>query len=70
MVSSERLGKAVVCSALSLGLSPNHSAVTESAEYPARSVLGSGAGFSFSLGHMTRPLTISRASGSRPLLPP
>src|SRR5207245_5039002 len=51
-------------------LSPNNSAPTKSAEYSAHSVLGSGARFSLSLGHMTRPLTITRASGSRPLLPP
>jgi hypothetical protein len=51
-------------------LSSNHSAPSKGAEYSAYSVLGSGARFSLSLGHITRPLTISRASGSRPLLPP
>ena len=51
-------------------LSPNNSAPTKGAEYSAYSVLGSGARFSLSLSHMIRPLTISRASGSRPLLPP
>jgi hypothetical protein len=53
-----------------LGFSSNDSAPSQSAEYSAHGVLGSGARFSFSLGHMTRPLMISRARGSRPLLPP
>src|SRR5437667_9546718 len=60
----------LVRSGLPLGLSPITSAPTNSAEYSAHSVLGSSARFSLSLGHITRPLTISRASGSRPLLPP
>src|SRR5439155_15823817 len=54
---------------LPVSLSPNHSAPTKSADYSAHSVLGSSARFALSLGHGTRPLTISRASGSRPLLP-
>ena len=57
-------------SGLSLDISPDHSAVSKGVENPAYSVLGSGACFSFFLGHMIRPLTISRASGSKPLLPP
>ena len=52
------------------GLSPDHSAPTQGAKDSAQGILGSSARFSFSLAHRTSPLTISRASGSRPLLPP
>jgi hypothetical protein len=55
---------------LPVSSSPYHSATTQGPKDPAYSILGSGARFSFSLSHRTRPLTISRASGSRPLLPP
>src|SRR5713101_9963037 len=67
LVPLSMLDRPLLVCGLPLGLSPNHSALSKSAEYSAHSILGSGAGFSLSLGHMTRPLTISRASGSRPL---